>query len=215
VSVGNEAHRTMVGANQGTRLSYEDREIRIETGFQPDWEASSAAGRKNLFADGEKYGTYVNSEIYRQRDYLKSLVARVADLSEEKKRVKTAAETARRKGDDAAYTARERELEQINRELGDLNKKIAYTGGRLECQFGLFSHYGYLAKDPELSRYFNGKEFILKQLDNIEMIQAEFDAMIEEGMKMSMEDMEDLMDEMRQKVRDHKTSKKDDLFNQL
>lgn len=33
------------------------------------------------------------------------------------------------------------------------------------------------------------------KLDNIEMIQAEFNAIIQGGMKMSVEDMEDLMDE--------------------
>jgi hypothetical protein len=82
----------------------------------------------------------------------------------------------------------------------ELNKKIAFYGRRLECHFGLFSHYGYLARHPELSKRFRGKEFILKQLDNIEMVYAEFNAMIEEGMKMTMEDMEDLMDEMRDKV---------------
>lgn len=215
VSIDSEAERTLVRENQGTRLSYEDREIRVESGFKPDWETSSREGRKNLFADGEKYGTYVHSEIFRQRDYLKSLVARVALLSEEKQRKKAAAEEARDTGDESANAALETELSQINRELGELNKQIAYTGGRLECQFGLFARYGFLAKDPELSRYFNGKEFILNQLDQIEMIQAEFDAMIEEGMKMSMEDMEDLMDEMRQKVRDRKTSNKTDLFDQL
>jgi len=47
----------------------------------------------------------------------------------------------------------------------------------------------------------------LKELDNIEMIHAEFNAMIEEGMKMSMEDMEDLMDEMRKGIKEFKRKK--------
>jgi hypothetical protein len=33
------------------------------------------------------------------------------------------------------------------------------------------------------------------------MIHAEFNAMIQEGLKMTMEDMEDLMDEMKEKVK--------------
>ena len=47
------------------------------------------------------------------------------------------------------------------------------------------------------------------------MVQAEFDAMIEEGMKMSMEDMEDLMDEMRNKMKDYKSKSKSSLFDEL
>ena len=47
----------------------------------------------------------------------------------------------------------------------------------------------------------------MKELDNIEMIHAEFNAMIEEGMKMSMEDMEDLMDEMRKGIKEFKRKK--------
>jgi len=39
------------------------------------------------------------------------------------------------------------------------------------------------------------------------MIHAEFNAMIEEGMKMSMEDMEDLMDEMRKGIKEFKRKK--------
>ena len=60
------------------------------------------------------------------------------------------------------------------------------------------------------------REFILEQLDNIEMIRAEFNAMIEEGMKLSMEDMEDLMDEMKEKVDQFRKSKeKKDPFKEL
>jgi len=105
---------------------------------------------------------------------------------------------------------------RLNSEIIELNKKIAFYGRRLECHFGLFSHYGDLAKHPELSKKFNGREFILKELDNIEMIRAEFNAMIEEGMKISMEDMEDLMDEMRGKMDEFKSKQgKNDPFSEL
>jgi len=67
-----------------------------------------------------------------------------------------------------------------------------------------------------LSKKFYGKEFILKQLDNIEMIHAEFKAMIEEGMKLSMKDMEDLMDEMKGKVEEFRENReKKDPFEEL
>ena len=215
VSIDNETHQTTVYENQGARLSYEAREIRVESGYRPDWEQGDAQGRKNLFADGEKYGGYVHAEIYQRRDRLKGMVERTAALSEKKRKLAAAAEIAKDEGDDAVYEARTAEIEEINRELSDLNKRIAYAGGRLECQFGLFSHYGYLAKDPELSKHFNGREFILKELDNIEIIQAEFNAMIEEGMKMSMEDMEDMMEEMRHKMKEHKNGQKKDLFDEM
>lgn len=215
VSIDNETHQKTVYENQGARLSYEARDIRVEPGYEPDWGQGNAQGRRNLFADGEKYGGYVHSEIYERRDRLKGMVDRTTELSEKKKGLTIAAESSRDEGDNAAYEARLAEIEEINRELGDLNKRIAYAGGRLECQFGLFSHYGFLAKDPELSKHFNGREFILKELDNIEMIQAEFNAMIEEGMKMSMDDMDDMMEEMRQKMKEYKSGQKKDLFDEL
>jgi len=217
VNIDNELFRQTIYENQGTRLSYETREIRVEPGFKPDWKKSDAEGRKNLFADGEKYGGYVHAEIYKRRDHLKSLVERTAELAEQKRQLTTAADTSQDEGDRATYEARMAEIVNINQELGALNIQIAYYGGRLECQFGLFSHYGYLAKHPDLSKHFKGREFILKELDNIEMIRAEFDAMIEEGMKMSMEDMEDMMDEMRQKVKAHKNNngQKKDLFDEI
>ncbi len=215
VTIDNEIHQETVYENQGAQLSYEARKIRVEPGYQPDWEQNDAQGRKNLFADGEKYGGYVHTEIYERRDRLKDMVARTTALSEHKQNLAVVAETARDEGDNAAYEARLAEIEAINRELGDLNKRIAYAGGRLECQFGLFSHYGYLAKHPELSKHFNGREFILKELDNIEMIQAEFNTMIEEGMKMSMEDMDDMMEEMRHKMKEYKNDQKKDLFDEM
>jgi len=215
VTIDNETYQKTVHENQGARLSYEVRDIRVESGFTPDWEQGDAQGRKNLFANGEKYGSYVHTEIYDRRDRLKGMVQRTSELSDKKRQLTSAAETARDEGDAAAHDARLAEIEVINRELGDLNKRIAYAGGRLECQFGLFSHYGYLAKDPVLSKHFNGREFILNELDNIEMIQAEFNAMIEEGMKMSMEDMDDMMEEMRQKMKDYKKGQKEDLFDEM
>ena len=84
VTIDNETHQKTVYENQGARLSYEAREIRVEPGYQPDWEQGDAQGRKNLFADGEKYGGYVHAEIYERRDRLKDMVERAAALSEKK-----------------------------------------------------------------------------------------------------------------------------------
>lgn len=215
VSIDNETHQKTLYKDQGAQLSYEVREIRVEPGYQPDWEQSDVRGRENLFADGEKYGGYVHTEIYERRDRLKTMVERAKVLSEKKQKLAAAEEAARKAGDNAASEALLTAIGEINRASGDLNKRIAYAGGRLECQFGLFSHYGDLAKHPELSKHFKGRAFILKELDNIEMIQAEFNAMIEEGMKMSMEDMDDMMEEMRQKMKDYKKGQKKDLFDEL
>ena len=215
VAIDNETHQKTLYKDQGVRLSYEAREIRVEPGYQPDWEQSDARGRENLFADGEKYGGYVHTEIYERRDRLKVMVERAKVLSDKKQQLTATEQAAQKAGDSAASEALLTEIGEINRELGDLNKRIAYAGGRLECQFGLFSHYGDLAKHPELSKHFKGREFILKELDNIEMIQAEFNAMIEEGMKMSMEDMDDMMEEMRQKMKEYKNGQKEDLFDEL
>jgi len=202
VNIGNDTNQETLTENEGTQLSYESRDIKVERQFKPDWNKGQTEGRRNLFADGEKYGGYVHTDIYKRRDHLKSLVEQASLLSEKKKQLSSQARTAQDQGDDLAHESLLAEIEQINREMGALNKQIAYYGGRLECQFGLFSHYGDLAKRPELSKQFKGRDFILKELDNIDMVRAEFDAMIEEGMKMSMEDMEDLMDEMRNKMKD-------------
>ena len=216
VEVDNEVVRETLASNQGTQVSFEQKTIRVESDFQPDWDRDQARSRENLLGDGEKYGSYVHDEIYKRKDHLKTLVDRASDLMATKEQLKQKAAQAKEKGDVAAYESYLIEIEKINEEQIELNQKIAYYGRRLECHFGLFSRYGDLAKDPEISKRFNGREYILNQLDDIEMVYAEFNAMIEEGMKMSMEDMDDLMDEMRDKMKTFKEQgNKGSLFEEM
>ena len=216
VEVDNEVVRETLASNQGTQVSFEQKKIRVEPDFQPDWDRDQARSRENLLGDGEKYGSYVHDEIYKRKDHLKTLVDRASDLMATKEQLKQKAAQAKEKGDVAAYESYLIEIEKINEEHIELNRKIAYYGRRLECHFGLFSRYGDLAKDPEISKRFKGREYILNQLDDIEMIYAEFNAMIEEGMKMSMEDMDDLMDEMRDKMKTFKEQgNKGSLFEEM
>ncbi len=216
VEVDNEVTRETLASNQGTQVSFEQKEIRVESDFQPDWDQDQASSRERLLGDGEKYGTYVHDDIYRRKDHLKALVERASDLSAAKEQLKQKAAQAQENGDTEAYESYLAEIEKINHEQRELNEKIAYYGRRLECQFGLFSRYGDLAKDPEISKRFKGREYILNQLDDIESIYAEFNAMIEEGMKMSMQDMDDLMDEMRDKMKTFKEKGgKSSLFEEM
>ena len=216
VMVDNEIDQATLASHQGTRLSFDTRTIKRESDFRPEWEGAAKNARKNLFDDGKKYGGVVQGEIYQRRDNLKVLVDKVNELTKEKQRYRSLAKEAQQRGDQIGYESYMSKAKETNREILELNKKIAFSGRRLECQFGLFSHYGDLAKHPELSKKFQGKEFILEQLDNIEMIRAEFGAMIEEGMKLSMEDMEDLMDEMKDKVEQlRKGTEKKDPFDEL
>lgn len=216
VVVDSETDRGVLSPNQGTQLSFDERKITVVSDFRPEWEREERRSRGNLFADGRKYGGLVHREIHKRRDNLKGLVDEVNALKKERERYLSRAKEARDRGDNVGYESGMSEVRRINREIVRLNKRIAFSGRRLECQFGLFSHYGYLAKHPELSKKFQGKEFILAQLDNIEMIRAEFDAMIEEGMKLSMKDMEDLMKEMKDKVKEFRDKeKKQDPFDEL
>jgi len=216
VEVDNEVARETLASNQGTQVSFEQKKIRVEPDFQPDWDRDQERSRENLLGDGEKYGSYVHDEIYKRRDHLKTLVDRASDLKATKEQLKQKAVESKENGDDAAYESCLMEIEKINEEQRELNRKIAYYGRRLECHFGLFSHYGDLAKDPEISKRFKGREYIMSQLDDIELVYAEFNVMIEEGMKMSMEDMENLMDEMRDKMKTFKEKgSKSSLFEQM
>jgi hypothetical protein len=216
VEVDNEVVRETLVSNQGTQVSFEQKKIRVEPDFQPDWDRDQARSRENLLGDGEKYGSYVHDEIYKRRDHLKTLVDRASDLMATKEQLKQKAAESKENGDDAAYESCLTEIEKINEEQRELNRKIAYYGRRLECHFGLFSRYGDLAKDPEISKRFKGREYIMNQLDDIEMVYVEFNAMIEEGMKMSMEDMADLMDEMRDKMKTFKErGNKSSLFEEM
>lgn len=201
VIVDNEADRKTLSSNEGTVLSFHKREIKTEHDFQPEWERTQRAARQRLFSDGENYGSTVRSEIYRRKDHLKNLIEKANQLSKEKERYLSLAEEAEASGDDLEYESYISDANEVNEKIKEVNRQIAFYGRRLECHFGLFYHYGYLARHPEYSKEFMGKEFILKELDNIEMIHAEFNAMIEEGMKMTMEDMEDLMDDMKEKVK--------------
>ena len=216
VMVDSEAEKSTVYENQGAQVSIETKKIQTETDFRPEWKQAETNARKSLFADGRRYGVLVYREIRQRRDNLKVLVDEVKALTKERERYRALAKEAEQRGDQVEYESSMAKAREMNREILELNKKLAFSGRRLECQFGIFDRYGYLAKHPELSKKFRGKEFILEQLDNIEMIRAEFNAMIEEGMKLSMEDMEDLMDEMKEKVDQFKKSKeKKDPFKEL
>jgi hypothetical protein len=204
VTVDNESERKTLSRNEGATLSMHKREIKTERDFQPDWEQIQQDSRQRLFSDGEKYGSMVRSDIYERKEHLKKLIEKADRLSGEKKRYLSLADEAKASGDDLEYDSCMSEANVVNERIKELNTQIAFYGRRLECQFGLFYHYGYLARHPEYAQQFRGREFILKELDNIEMIHAEFNAMIEEGMKMSMEDMEDLMDEMKEKVNQYR-----------
>ncbi len=207
VVVDNETNQSTLSANNGAQLSFDTKEISTEADFKPEWERVRANARKDLFAAGKRYGGVVHGEIHKRKDHLRGLIDEARKLAEEKERHVSLAKEAEKRGDELEYESSISKANKINEQLKELNKKIGFYGRRLECHFGLFSHYGYLAKHPEFSKQFHGKEFILKELDNIEMIHAEFNAMIEEGMKMSMEDMEDLMDEMRTGMKDFKGKK--------
>ena len=204
VQVDNESSDTILSANQGTRIAFTTQAIETQTDFQPQWQREETSGRQNLFADGEKYGGHVHRQIQQRRDHLRQLVDRAAHLAEQKADFLAAAQRAQEQGDDLAYEENLAQAKGLNEEIKALNKQIAYLGRRLECHFGLFAHYGDLAKDPVLAPHFKGKDFILEQLDDVDSIYAEFNTMIEEGMKISMEDMEDLMDEMRMKMKGFK-----------
>jgi hypothetical protein len=197
-------------------VEFGQKKIVAEDDYAPDWERNQKESTENLLADGRKYGGYVHDEIYKRRDEMKQLVRRATDLTAKKERLKSAASEAQKKGDLMALESFTSEIKRIGDEQKELNKKIAYYARRLECHFGLFSHYGDIAKHPVLSKRFQGKEFILNQLDDIELVHAEFNAMVEEGMKMSMEDMEDMMDEMRDKMRIFKDKKSGkDIFGEM
>ena len=216
VTVDNEIDRSTLSSNEGSQLSFDTKKIKTESDFRPEWERVKKESRKSLFADGERYGGFVQSEIYKRRDHLKGLVDKANRLSKNKERCLSLAKEAKGRGDEIEYESYMAKGKKINKEIKELNRKIAFYGRRLECHFGLFSHYGYLAKHPEYSKQFRGREFILNQLDNIEMVYAEFNAMIEEGMKMSMEDMEDLMDEMKGKVKEFKRKReRKDPFDEM
>jgi hypothetical protein len=204
VTVDNEIDQRTISSDESTQLSFAKKEIEVTPGFEPQWERAQKSSRQNLFSDGEKYGGFVHGEIYKRRDHLKLLVEKTKTLSEERERYVVMAKEAEERGDDIESQSYMSKAKKIQKEIEELNRTIAFHGRRLECQFGLFSRYAYLAKHPEFSKRFTGKEFILKELDNIEMIHAEFNALIEEGMKMSMEDMEDLITEMKGKVREYK-----------
>lgn len=216
VEVDNEADQTTLSANQGASIQFNQKAIEAQSDYQPDWGEKRSQSQENLLADGKKYGGYVSEEIYRRRDFMKQLVDRASDLLAKKEQLSAAAAEAKEKGDLLAAESLLAEINKITEEQKSVNKQIAYYGRRLECHFGLFSHYGDIAKDPELSQRFQGREYILNQLDDIESIRAEFNAMVEEGMKMSMEDMEDMMDEMRDKMRIFKDKKgKKDIFEEM
>ena len=157
VTVNNEADRKTLSSNEGAALSFQEREIKTEHGFQPEWEKTQRTSRQRLFSDGEKYGNTVRGEILRRKDHLKHLIEKANQLSEEKDRYLSSAKEAEARGDDLEYESCMSEANDINERIKKVNRKIAFYGRRLECHFGLFYHYGYLVQHPEYSKEFMGK----------------------------------------------------------
>ena len=86
VEVNNEIDRSTLSSNQGTQLSFDTKTIKKEPDYVPEWQRKEKDSRENLFADGKKYGGYVQSEIYKRRDYVRSLIDRAIKLKEEKEK---------------------------------------------------------------------------------------------------------------------------------
>ena len=80
VEIDNETTQATLVSNQGTQLSFDQKEIRAVPDYTPDWEKDQLKARENLFSDSKKYGGYVHDEIYQRRDHLKQLVDRASEL---------------------------------------------------------------------------------------------------------------------------------------
>ncbi len=173
-----------------------------------DWDQWHKEKRENLRKNGKNLVDNFKERIINRREKL-------IELRDQQKEIELKREEAlerARAGDEDAID----EVRKYNLELISLADQIANLGDAADCQFGLVDHFANLAIDPRF-QMIDGK-YVEAEAESMRRIKAMFDRMIEEGTDISMEAMENMLDELsngkRGSLKFKKGSSKDDIFNE-
>lgn len=170
------------------------------------WEAWEKRKKERLRTQGKKIVDGVKKGVMGRKERLENMRARQQELESKRK----AAEKRARGGDSSAI----KKIKECNMELADLADAIADLGDAADCQFEVVDHFADLASDP-LFRMVNRK-YIEAEAASLRRIKAMFDKMVAEGTDMSMEAMDDMLDDLSSgktgTLKDDTGSTVDDLF---
>lgn len=150
----------------------------------PDWDGWFSARAKEMEARGLEVAKSLSGRLNRRKGQLEALVGQQRRLRAEI----VALEKDKRAGKDVG-----RRLESKLKDLERVTERLDSMQQRLQGAFALFERWGGAAGAGKLA----GGEAIQKLALDVEKIAADFADMIEEGTDLSIEGMEEMMEDMK------------------
>jgi len=171
-----------------------------------DWEKWHAQKREHLRNQGRSIVDNLKERILIRNQKLAALRNRQQEIETQREQALSRA----RSGDATAIE----EIRQYNEELVVIADEIADLGDAAGSQFGIVDRFSELASDPRFNMI-DGK-YVEAEAARMRRIKAMFDEMIAEGTDISMEAMEEMLQEMsdgqRGNLKFRKGSSADDLW---
>lgn len=150
----------------------------------PDWDGWFSARAKEMEKRGLEVAKSLSGRLNRRKAQLERLVSQQRGLRAEI----VSLEKQKKQGKDV-----QRQLERKLKELERVTERLDSMQQRLQGAFALFERWGGAAKSGRLS----DGEAISKLAVDMQKIAADFADMIEEGTDLSIEGMEEMMDDMK------------------
>lgn len=186
VGVGGEGKESAVGAGQeiegdenGVGESYTAEE-------HAKWRMWEKRKRERLRKGGIGILGRLKGKIMSRKAKIEALRSRQIELVSKRK----SDERRARAGDSAAI----REIRKVNEELAIIADAIADIADVAETQFGLIDHFADLASDPRFKMI--DRKTLEAEAASLRRIKADLDKMVAEGTDISIEAMNDMLDDM-------------------
>jgi len=153
---------------------------------QVDWEQWHAQKREHLRSQGRSIMDNLKVRILVRNQKLAALRSRQQEIEAQREEA-----LSRARGGDAAAIE---EIRQYNEELVAVADEIADLGDAAGSQFGIVDRFSELASDPRF-QMIDG-QYVEAEAAGMRRIKAMFDEMIAEGTDISMEAMDNMLQEM-------------------
>lgn len=173
---------------------------------KPKWKRWEKQGRENLRTGGRGL-------VDKMKDRIMARKAKIEALLKSQKKI----ESARRSAEQRAKRGERGALDEIrkyNAELAEIADAIADLGDQAESQFAVVDHFADLAEDPKFRMV--DRKYLVSQAESLRRVKADLDAMVADGTDISIEAMDELLEDMGSGegggLLDRKGSSADELF---
>lgn len=208
VAVGSDAaeDEEEVAANQEVHADESGVDDSQAAAGEAGWEQWSESKRERVRTKGADIVSVMKNKLLSRKQKLERLRARQQEIEKQRK----GAEKRLRSGDSKAADA----IRGYNSELALIADAIADLGDAAHSQFGYVDHLAELAADPRF-KMVNAK-MLAAEAGTFRRLREQFDKMVKEGTDISIEAMDEMLDDMsggkRGSLKDKKGSSVDDMF---